>query len=112
MDDGPLDRLCYVNLADCSRQRQARLHTIGFGLARAGGPIASLRAEWLKASLFCGTQVTRVRIDDGVGYSSSRTTRSCRHKALLSSSEPDSIKAAHCRIRFGEAHTYIEARIM
>ena len=43
-----------------------RLHTVGFGLARAGGPIASLRAEWQKASLLCGTQVTRVRIDGGV----------------------------------------------
>ena len=52
--------------ADCSRQRQARLHTVGFGLARAGGPIASLLAEWPKASLLCGTQVTRVRIDGGV----------------------------------------------
>ena len=42
-----------------------------------------------------------------------RTTRSCRHKALLSSSGPDSIKkdspsarmaseAAQCRIRFGQ----------
>ena len=28
------------------------LHTVGFGLARAGGPIASLCAEWLKASLW------------------------------------------------------------
>ena len=55
--------------ADCSRQRQARLHTVGFGLARAGGPIASLRAEWPKASLLCGTQVTRVRIDGAVIYS-------------------------------------------
>ena len=52
--------------ADCSRQRQAKLHTVGFGLARAGGPIASLRGEWLKASLLCGTQVTRVRINGGV----------------------------------------------
>ena len=51
--------------ADCSRQQQARLHTVGFGLARAGGPIASLRAEWLKASLLCGYQVTRVRINGG-----------------------------------------------
>ena len=52
--------------ANRSRQRQARLHTVGFGLARAGGLIASLRAEWPKASLLCGTQVTRVRIDNGV----------------------------------------------
>ena len=51
---------------DRSRQRQARLHTVGFGLARAGGPIVSLRVEWPKASLLCGTQVTRVRIDGGV----------------------------------------------
>ena len=54
--------------------------------------MASLRVEWPKASLLCGTQVTRVRIDGGVGYSSCRTTQSCRHKALLSSSGPDSIK--------------------
>ena len=32
---------------------------------RAGGPIASLCAEWPKASLLCGTQATRVRIDGG-----------------------------------------------
>ena len=51
---------------DRSCQRQVRLHTVGFGLTRAGGPIASLRAEWPKASLLCGTKVTRVRIDGGV----------------------------------------------
>ena len=43
--------------ADRSRQRQAGLHTVGFSSARAGGPIASLCAEWPKASLLCGTQV-------------------------------------------------------
>ena len=43
-----------------------RLHTVGFGLARAGGPIASLCAEWPKASILCCSQVTRVRIDGGV----------------------------------------------
>ena len=48
--------------ANCSRRRQVRLHTVGFSLARAGGPIVSVCAEWLKASLLCGTQVTRVRI--------------------------------------------------
>ena len=41
--------------ADHSRQRQVRLHTVGLCLARAGGPIANLRAEWPKASLLCGT---------------------------------------------------------
>ena len=44
--------------ADRSRQRQARLHTVGLSWPRARGPMASLRA-----SLLCGTQVTRVRID-------------------------------------------------
>ena len=50
-------------------QMARRLHTVGFSLARAGGLIASLRAEWPKASLLCGTQVTRVRIDGGARYS-------------------------------------------
>ena len=41
--------------ADCSRQPQARLHTVGFGLARARRPIGSLCAEWPKAILLWGT---------------------------------------------------------
>ena len=45
-----------------SCQWQARLHIVGFGLARAGGPITSLCAEWPKASLLWGTQVKRVRV--------------------------------------------------
>ena len=49
--------------ADRSRQRQARLHTVGFGLARAGGLIASLCAEWPKASLFCSRgKLTKITI--------------------------------------------------
>ena len=39
---------------------------------RAGGPTSSLCAEWPKASLLCGTQVTRVKIYGGVGASSAR----------------------------------------
>ena len=46
-------------------------------------------------------------------YSSCKTTQSCRHKALLSSSGPDSIKkdsrsahrADHCRQRQARLHT-------
>ena len=64
---GPYHQGCGPNLiekdsqsarrANRSRQRQARLHTVEFG------------AEWPKASLLCGSQVTRVRIDGGVVYS-------------------------------------------
>ena len=53
--------------ADCSRQRQARLHTVGFSLAEGRRPNGqSTWGVWPKASLLCGTQVTRGRIDGGV----------------------------------------------
>ena len=52
-----------------------RLHTVEFGLAEGrrpdGQPMCGVSP---KASLLCGTQVTRVRIDGGVGYKSCRTT--------------------------------------
>ena len=42
------------------KERYFRRH-VGTGISRT-----SLHAEWPKASLLCGTQVTRVRIDGGV----------------------------------------------
>ena len=44
--------------------RQARLHTVGFGLAKGRRPDRQSTCRgWPKASLLYGTQVMRVRID-------------------------------------------------
>ena len=54
---------------DCSRQGQARLHTVGFGLAQGQRPDGQPTwGVWQKINLPCGTQVKRGRIDGGEGY--------------------------------------------
>ena len=56
-------------MTNLSRQRQARLHTVGFGLADGQRPDSQpVSGVWPNASLFCGLQVTRGRIDGEVGY--------------------------------------------
>ena len=45
--------------ANCSHQRQARLHTVGFGLAEGKGPTASLCADLAKGQVACAVPKLR-----------------------------------------------------
>ena len=124
---GLIRKRLLINLQGRSfRQRQARLHTVGLGLAK-GQPMCGVGKG--QGCLRC-TPVTRFKINGGVGYSSCRTTQSCIFGPYHQGYGPDSIekkdsqlarradhsfqvpaasKAAHCRIRFGWRPAYVQS---
>ena len=58
--------LCFTDIQIHYLYRNVLVMSSSLVWPTAGGPTASLSAEWPKASLLCGIHVTRVRIDGGV----------------------------------------------
>ena len=90
---------CSAQRAKCSHQRQAKPWWVRIFIGE--GPKArglhTLR-WWPQASLLCVTQEQCLRIDGGVGKRICVTTRSCRHKALLSRIEGGFQSKKHSRL--------------